>query len=62
MATSKSLKTAVKKEAKAASDDAKTGNVQTTDAPAPEPKTETNAPATGRPGFMDLPTGAHSRR
>jgi hypothetical protein len=61
MATSKSLKTAAKKEVKAASDDARTGNVTTADAP-PAPKTETNAPATDRPGFMDLPTGAHSRR
>ena len=60
MATSKSLKTAVKKEVKASSDDARTGNVQTTDAPAPEPKTEPTAPATANPGFMDLPTGARS--
>lgn len=48
MAESKSLKTAVKREVKEASDDAKTGDVQTTKAP-PTPK-----------GPVDLPTGARS--
>lgn len=45
MATSKSLKTAVKKEVREAANEAKTGNVSTSKAP-PQP--------------VDLPTGARS--